>query len=104
MGNCMAFSPGPLEIVILLGIFFILFGAERLPKMANALGRSKGEFHKGLNEATTAATITDLEAGGKTPDQVLMERAKAVGIDPAGMEVAELEKKVAALEALSDEE
>jgi len=104
MGNCMAFSPGPLEIVILLGIFFILFGAERLPKMANALGRSKGEFHKGLNEATTAATITDLEAGGKTPDQVLMDRAKAVGIDPAGMEVAELEKKVAALEALSDEE
>ena len=100
----MSFSPGPLEIVILLGIFFILFGAERLPKMANALGRSKGEFHKGLNEATTAATITDLEAGGKTPDQVLMERAKAVGIDPAGMEVAELEKKVAALEALSDEE
>lgn len=100
----MAFSPGPLEIVILLGIFFILFGAERLPKMANALGRSKGEFHKGLNEATTAATITDLEAGGKTPDQVLMERAKAVGIDPAGMEVAELEKKVAALEALTDEE
>ena len=104
MGNCMAFSPGPLEIVILLGIFFILFGAERLPKMANALGRSKGEFHKGLNEATTAATITDLEAGGKTPDQVLMDRAKAVGIDPAGMEVADLEKKVAALEALSDEE
>lgn len=100
----MAFSPGPLEIVILLGIFFILFGAERLPKMANALGRSKGEFHKGLNEATTAATITDLEAGGKTPDQVLMDRAKAVGIDPAGMEVADLEKKVAALEALSDEE
>ena len=100
----MAFSPGPLEIVILLGIFFILFGAERLPKMANALGRSKGEFQKGLNEATTVATITDLEAGGKTPDQVLMDRAKAVGIDPAGMEVAELEKKVAALEALSDEE
>ncbi len=96
----MAFSPGPLEIIILLGIFFILFGAERLPKMANALGRSKGEFHKGLTEAT----ITDLEAGGKTPDQVLMDRAKAVGIDPTGMAAAELEKKVTALESLSDEE
>jgi len=104
MGNCMAFSPGPLEIIILLGIFFILFGAERLPKMANALGRSKGEFHKGLNEATTAATITDLEAGGKTPDQVLMDRAKAVGIDPTGMAAEELEKKVTALESLTDEE
>ncbi len=104
MGNCMAFSPGPLEIIILLGIFFILFGAERLPKMANALGRSKGEFQKGLSEATTAATITDLEAGGKTPDQVLMDRAKAVGIDPTGMGVEELETKVTALESLSDEE
>ena len=72
--------------------------------MANALGRSKGEFHKGLTEATTVATITDLEAGGKTPDQVLMDRAKAVGIDPTGMAVDELEKKVAALESLSDEE
>ena len=33
---------GPLEIIVLLVIFFVLFGAERLPKMANALGRSKG--------------------------------------------------------------
>ena len=49
-------------------------------------------------------TITDLEAGGKTPDQVLMDRAKAVGINPTGMAVDELEKKVAALESLSDEE
>ena len=72
--------------------------------MANALGRSKGEFQKGLSEATTAATIADLEAGGKTSDQVLMERAKAVGIDPSGMAVDELEKKVAALESLADEE
>ena len=72
--------------------------------MANALGRSKGEFQKGLSEATTAATIADLEAGGKTSDQVLMDRAKAVGIDPSGMAVDELEKKVAALESLADEE
>ena len=100
----MAFSPGPLEIIILLGILFILFGAERLPKMANALGRSKGEFQKGLSEATPAATLADLEAGGKTSDQVLMDRAKAVGIDPSGMAVDELEKKVAALESLADEE
>ncbi len=72
--------------------------------MANALGRSKGEFQKGLSEATTAATIADLETGGKTSDQVLMDRAKAVGIDPSGMAVDELEKKVAALESLADEE
>lgn len=98
---------GPLELSILLLLFFVLFGAQRLPELANALGRSKGEFHKGLNEATalgdSARTIADLEAGGRTPDQVLIDRAKAVGIDAAGMPIEELEKKVAALEALNEE-
>ena len=98
---------GPLELSILLLLFFVLFGAQRLPELANALGRSKGEFQKGLNEATalgdSARTIADLEAGGRTPDQVLIDRAKAVGIDAAGMPIEELEKKVAALEALNEE-
>jgi len=95
---------GPLELSILLLLFFVLFGAQRLPELANALGRSKGEFQKGLSEATAigdaAKTVADLEAGGRTPDQVLMDRAKAVGLEPAGMPVDELEKKVEALESL----
>lgn len=90
---------GPLELTILVGLFFVLFGAERLPKMANALGRSKGEFQKGLTD--TSRTIKDLEAGGKTPNQILSERALAVGIDPAGMDVEELERKTSALEKLN---
>jgi hypothetical protein len=49
-------------------------------------------------------TLTDLEAGGRTPEQVLAQRAKAVGINPAGMKSADLEKKVSALEALDSEE
>ncbi len=98
---------GPLELTILLGLFFVLFGAQRLPELANALGRSKGEFQKGLAETTqlgdTARTVADLEAGGRTPDQVLMDRAKALGLNPAGMPVDELENKVKALEAINAE-
>lgn len=97
---------GPLELTILLGLFFVLFGAQRLPELANALGRSKGEFQKGLTETTSAvkaaSTVADLEAGGRTPDQQLMERAKAVGLDPVGMSVTELETKVKALESLNE--
>jgi hypothetical protein len=48
--------------------------------------------------------IEDLDAGGRTAEQRLFERAKAVGIDPAGMEVSEIEKKVEALESLASEE
>ena len=99
---------GPLEIIVLLVIFFVLFGAERLPKMANALGRSKGEFQKGLDESTKAMkleqTIQDMDAGGRTPSQALAARAKEVGIDPKGMDPEELEKKVTALENLNSEE
>ena len=99
---------GPLEMFVLVGIFFVLFGAERLPKMANAIGRSKGEFQKGLADTTRAVdpskAIEDMEAGGRTAEQRLFERAKAVGIDPVGMEVTALEKKVKALEALESEE
>lgn len=74
--------------------------------MARSLGQSKGEFHKGLKEATDAPrdTIADLEAGGRTPEQVLFERAKAVGIDPAGMDTEVLKKKVEALESLDSDE
>ena len=93
---------GPFEIMILLAIFFLLFGAERLPKLARAAGQSKGEFQKGLQEATTlpreAQTIADLEAGGMTSDVALVQRAKALGLDPTGMTPEDLERKVRTLE------
>ncbi|MDA0878257.1 MAG: twin-arginine translocase TatA/TatE family subunit, partial [archaeon] len=43
---------GGTEVMIIIVVFFLLFGAKRLPEMANALGRSKGEFQRGLDEAT----------------------------------------------------
>ncbi len=99
-------SLGSTELIIILVFFFILFGAERLPKMARSIGQSKGEFHKGLKEVTELPrdTQADLEAGGRTPEQALAERAKAVGIDPAGMDTKSLRSKVEALEALDAEE
>ncbi len=97
----MASIGGP-EVLIIIVVFFVLFGARRLPELANALGRSKGEFQKGLHEATSlpkeAQTIADLEAGGMTPDVVLVERAKALGLDPSGMNPDDLARKVDALE------
>ena len=89
---------GPLEMFVLVAVFFILFGAERLPKMANALGRSKGEFNKGLSEATTAATIADLEAGGKTKSVEVAQKAEAAGIDPTGKTTEEVEEEIATAE------
>ncbi|RJV00851.1 MAG: twin-arginine translocase TatA/TatE family subunit [Candidatus Poseidoniales archaeon] len=93
---------GPFEIMILLAIFFLLFGAERLPKLARAAGQSKGEFQKGLSEVTgdpsTANTVSDLEAGGKTKSVEVAQKAEAAGIDPTGKTTEEVEEEIATAE------
>ncbi|MCF7838325.1 MAG: twin-arginine translocase TatA/TatE family subunit [Candidatus Marinimicrobia bacterium] len=44
---------GPLEILLIVLIVLLLFGARRLPELARALGRSLSEFRKGRGEAET---------------------------------------------------
>ena len=93
---------GPFEIMILLAIFFLLFGAERLPKLARAAGQSKGEFQKGLNEVTsipsTSNTESDLENDGKTEAVDIAQKAEAAGIDPSGKTTEEVKEEIKASE------
>lgn len=42
---------GPTELVIIVLVIFLLFGATRLPQLAKALGQSKKAFRDGLDEA-----------------------------------------------------
>jgi sec-independent protein translocase protein TatA len=53
------FGLGYQELLIILVIVLILFGANRLPDLARSLGSSVKEFKKGVNEVrddtTTAA-------------------------------------------------
>ena len=46
------FGLGYQELLIILVIVLILFGANRLPELARSLGSSVKEFKKGVNEAT----------------------------------------------------
>ena len=45
------FGIGMQELLIILVIVLILFGASRLPELARSLGSSVKEFKKGVNEA-----------------------------------------------------
>jgi sec-independent protein translocase protein TatA len=44
------FGLGYQELLIILVIVLILFGAQRLPDLARSLGSSVKEFKKGVNE------------------------------------------------------
>lgn len=40
--------PGPMEMLIILAIFLLLFGSSRLPSLMRNLGSSAREFKKGV--------------------------------------------------------
>ncbi|CAN5362065.1 MAG: twin-arginine translocase TatA/TatE family subunit [Pyrinomonadaceae bacterium] len=50
---------GTQELIIILLIVFVLFGASRLPQLAKALGQSKRAFRQGLDEAEEEAQLEE---------------------------------------------
>lgn len=44
--------PGPLEIVVILAVVLMLFGAKRLPEIGRALGEGIREFKKSMRDGS----------------------------------------------------
>jgi TatA/E family protein of Tat protein translocase len=69
----LAFStPGWPEILFVLLIVLVLFGAKRLPELARGLGQSLNEFRKAKDEfdrevKKTAVSLETKEAPAKEP-------------------------------------
>jgi sec-independent protein translocase protein TatA len=51
MGNL-----GPMEIMVILVIILLLFGAKRIPEIAGSFGRGINEFKRNINETQRAIT------------------------------------------------
>ncbi len=57
------FLPGHSEIILIVLIILLLFGAKKVPELSRALGKSLSEFKKGQKEGETP----DAEGGKKEP-------------------------------------
>ncbi len=64
--------PGMGELVVILLIVLVVFGANKLPGIGDALGRSIKIFKKGSNvdekEVETTSAAKELEAGSKAKE------------------------------------
>ena len=42
--------PGQTELIVIVFVILLLFGAKKLPELSRSLGKSLGEFKKGQKE------------------------------------------------------
>ncbi|MEE9368579.1 MAG: twin-arginine translocase TatA/TatE family subunit [Pontiella sp.] len=71
--------PGGSEIILILFIILLLFGAKKLPELSRALGKSLSEFKKGKEdlEREIRDVQTDVQQAAREPEinEVVKEKS-----------------------------
>ena len=87
--------PGPLQILLIILLIALIFGYKKIPDIARALGRSSGEFKKGLREGNEAAAAKVEEVRDDMAKEALrkeIEDAEAA-LKAAREKMAQIEQK-----------
>ncbi len=75
-------SLGAPEILIILAVFLLLFGAKKLPELARSLGKSSTEFKKGLKEGSADDALPEETHPAKASVTETTPAEKAPAEDP----------------------
>ena len=71
----------PMEIAAVVGVAILLFGADKLPKLAKSAGQAKKEFMIGQAEADVAAEKAREEARKTAETNVAASAAAGANAD-----------------------
>ena len=63
--------PGLWQVLIVVAVVIVLFGAKKIPDLARSLGKAKGEFKKGLAEGEKAEKEGEAAAAPKLDDRTI---------------------------------
>jgi len=74
---------GTTEIILIVAVLFLLFGATRLPQLAKSLGQSRKAFKEGMREAEeeeaaerskiAPASVTTRQLSDMSDDEIAAE-------------------------------
>jgi sec-independent protein translocase protein TatA len=90
----LALLDGP-DILVIVGIFVLLFGASKIPQLARSLGRAKGEFEKGARESREE-TAREAAPPADDEDARVRRAAKELGIPTEGRALSDIKRDMKA--------
>ena len=64
------FGLGATELILIVAVLFLIFGASRLPQLAKSLGQTRKAFRDGMKEAEEEARLEEEQkklGGVQTP-------------------------------------
>ncbi len=83
----MALDATELIIIGVIAVVIFLWGPQKIPELARALGRAKREFDtasKEMTDAVTTSSATPSAPKPKSGDELLIETARKLGIQTEG--------------------
>lgn len=69
---------GTTEIILIVAVLFLLFGATRLPQLAKSLGQSRKAFKEGMREAEEEERAEKQQLGSPAAPQVSQMSDEAI--------------------------
>lgn len=84
------------EWIVILGVLvvIILWGPKKIPELARAIGRARGEFDKASKELTDAVREPTTDVSQSSSDDLLLETAKNLGISTEGKTKDQISKEI----------
>lgn len=77
------------EILLLVGLALLLFGPNKLPELARAMGKATTEYKKGIKEAKESI-FQDEADNFSSEDKQIIKAAKDLGILTEGRSIEEI--------------
>ena len=81
------------ELMILLIVLLLIFGAKRLPEMGSSIGKGMREFKDSVTGVEEAVSTTTPTTSTPTPTRVELPSASSVPDAPSGESEARTERE-----------